>query len=53
MDERMKELCEQHMVDFYELLDKVQSGLKGHDISHFTDGELSVINAALEVAGGV
>lgn len=53
MDTRMAELCEIHHVNFSDLLEKVQSGLKGHDIAHFTDGELSVINAALEVAGGV
>jgi hypothetical protein len=49
----MKQCCERHGVDFSELLEKVRSGLKGHDIPHFTDGELEVIRESLEIAGEV
>lgn len=34
-----------------ELRKKVQDGLDGVSIDHFTDGELYVIKAALEIAG--
>lgn len=51
MNSYIEELCEQHRISFDELISKVRDGLKGHDISHFTDGELAIINAALELAG--
>ena len=58
MDENMKELCNQEEVDFYHLLDYV-SIAKGCAMTHtnlvmsLTKEELTVLKAALEIAGGV
>lgn len=49
----MEELCDAEGVDLHELLSKVQDGLAGVSIQHFTDAELRVIQVALEVAGGL
>ena len=40
-------------VDIVALLDKVQQGIDGVSINHFTDEELLVIREALEFAGGM
>lgn len=51
MTNNMMELCDAEGVDFQILLDKVRDGINGVSISHFTDEQLKVIAAALEIAG--
>lgn len=53
MDENMQAMCLEHAVNFFDLLEKIDDGLKGVSIPHFTDGELQCIKAALVVAGGL
>lgn len=53
MDAQMIELCRENQVKFFDLCEKIVSGLEGHDIAHFTDGELRVLLTSLEIAGGV
>ena len=53
MDEHMQELCTEQKVIFFDLLEKIEDGLRGVDISHFTDAELRVIKAALCIAAGI
>lgn len=53
MDEQMIELCRENQVKFFDLCEKIASGLEGHDIAHFTDGELRVLLTSLEIAAGI
>ena len=47
----LDDIAKEHYTSVQLILDKVNDGLAGVSISHFTDGQLAVIKAALEIAG--
>jgi hypothetical protein len=51
VDENMKALCEEYGVDFKVLVAKADCAAENK--TTFTEGELQVIVAALEIAGGL
>lgn len=51
MNTWMEEYCKELNVNFQDLLHKMQDGLDGVSISHFTDGELQILHDSLLVAG--
>lgn len=57
LEEGMREVCNAQGVDFENLLDKISDYCaREHEIRkvvRFSDAELRVLKAALEVAGGV
>lgn len=60
MNEQMQELCKEHNVNFSDIQEMLNQGLIHLDnnrapyaILHFSLGELKVLKAALEIAGGL